>query len=90
MSSANEDHLFVPRIERFDPPFCNKGVIFKIDRQSFPPLGNPGVDNEFESNEVIGVDHDVTTVGPKWRYGWTDGDFTVSRVSHTVTVDGKS
>ena len=90
MNSANEDHLFVPRIEGFDPSFCDDGVILEIDGQAFSPLGNPCVDDKFEGDEIVGVNHNMTTVRTEGRQGWTDSNLAVSRISDTMAVDRKS
>ena len=55
MRSANKDHLFIPGIERFDPSFCDNCIVLKIDGQSFSPFRDPGMDDKFKYDKVVGL-----------------------------------
>ncbi len=55
MRSANEDHLFIPGIERFDPSFRDNGIVIKIDGQPFSPFRDPGMDDKFKCDKVAGM-----------------------------------
>ena len=83
------DDLLISGVERFDSSFSDNGVVLEVDAQSSSPFRHPGVDHEFESYEIVGLNFQMSPILTEGSHRRTHSNLAIACIPYTVTVNRK-